>query len=173
MIEFYKAYFERLATLHLRHTPEEKAYFYIKDKYNPKAFDDAIKSAGRTPALLVERYTYDVTDNANRNRFRHINGRFSVLVSATAGDQQSVDAAEDLAEQISTSIILKMADDFGGGGFIALDNGDQQRVFFDINQVPVDPIGPVLQKYYGVTVGFIWKCPLKVSVPSGDWLDIE
>lgn len=175
MIEFYKSYFERLATRnkHIGHTADVPAFFYIKDKYNPKAFDDALRSEGKTPALILEKPAYDLTDNSNRNRFKHINGRFSIVISTVAGDQSSIDAAEVLADQIALSIIAKMSEDFDAGGFITLNSGEKQKVFFKITDVPVDPIGPMLQKYYGVTVGFTWNCPLAVSSSPGDWLDNE
>jgi hypothetical protein len=171
MVKFYKKYFERIAANHpdILHKPDAKAYFYIKDKYNLKAFDDAIKSAAKTPALLLERYTQDVTANRKNNRFRHIDGRFSILVNTVAGDESTIETAEERAEKIIISIIKKMEDDFGaGGGSITIDN-ESQMVFFDLEELPIDPIGPILNKYYGATVGFKWRCPLKATDAMVAW----
>ena len=177
MIKFYKTYFQRLATQHIdikhvANSRRDEAFFYVKDKYNPGAFDTAIKAAGKTPALLLERFTYDLDSNGNKNCFRHINGRFTIVVNTVAGDEQSIEAAEQLAEKIILSIIAKMEQDFGSGtGSITLDDGESQRVIYTTEQVPVDPVGPMLQKYYGATVGFKWRCPFKGAVNPSDWLD--
>lgn len=173
MIEFYKKYFERLARRQtsILHTDEAPAFFYIKDKYNPKAFDDAIKNAAKLPAILLERYTYDLDDNGSRNNFRHINGRFTIVLGSEIGNQQSIDRAQGKAEEICTSILLKMKDDLENGGTIELESGAKQKVFFKLSNVPADPVGPMLQQYYGVTVGFIWKCPLSGAVNPADWLN--
>ncbi|WP_343524395.1 hypothetical protein [Pedobacter sp.] len=171
MITHYRTYFERLAKNHpdILHEDDNRAFFYIKDKYNIKAFDDAIKSAGKTPALLLERYTSDASANKNNNRFRHFNGRFSLLCSTEAGDDSTIEAAEIKAENIILSILVKMLEDFGnGGGSIDID-GDIKQVFYDFEELPIDPIGPVLVKYYGATVGFKWRCPLTASDTAVDW----
>lgn len=174
MIEFYKTYWERLArrNKHIAHTDEEKAFFYVKDKYNPKAFDDAIKSAAKTTVFLLERYTSGLTDNLNKNYFRQVNGRFTIVLLTETGDQESIELAENKAEAIALSFIKKMNKDFGSsGGKIILDSGEQQPVFFKFEELPVDPVGPLLQKYYGVTVGFPWRCPFPGIEDPGDWLD--
>lgn len=173
MIEFYKKYFEDLAKRHtlIQHTEEEPAFFYIKDKYNPKAFDDAIKNAVKSRVMLLERYTFDLDDNGTRNNFRHINGRFTIVLGSIAGDQDTIDQAQAEAEQICLSILLKMKDDLENGGTIELESGAKQKVFFKLSKVPLDPVGPMLQKYYGVTVGFLWKCPLSGAGNPGDWLN--
>jgi len=173
MIEFYKTYFKRLAQRHkfIRHTEEEPSFFYIKDKYNPKAFDDAIKSSANGRAMLLERYTFDLDDNGTRNNFRHINGRFTIVLGSIAGDQDSIDQAQAAAEEICLSFLLKMKEDLENGGVITLDSGEKQKVFFKMSKIPADPVGPMLQKYHGVTVGFKWNCPFSGGVNAGDWLD--
>lgn len=173
MVEFYKKYFERLARRNrqIAHTDDEPSFFYVKDKYNPKAFDDAIKSAAKTTVFLLERYSFNVTDNANKNDFRHINGRFTALSATVAGDQETIEIAEQLTEKIAISFLKKMREDLGDGGIITLDSGEKQKVFFKLKDLPIDPVGPLLQKYYGVTVGFEWRCPLTGDDSSGDWLD--
>lgn len=170
MKEFYKKYFEALATssVDIQHTATDIAFFYINDKYSLKPFDDAIRSAAKTPAFLLERYTADIDDNGNENHFDHINGRFSILIKTERGNRQSEEDADELAENIAKKIIKKMRKDLKD--MVPFTIGDLTRkVQFKIQRVSIDPIGPIAGEYYGVTVGFLWRCPLSVAVQEADW----
>lgn len=170
MIEFYKKYFKNLAIncVHIAHTEEEPAFFYVSDKYNLKAFDDAIKSAAKTPAMLLERYSLDLDDNGNQNHFDNIQGRFTILLKTEVGDQQSIELVEIEAERIAKIILKKMRLDFFGIEEVTI--GDlTAKVQFKIKRVQIDAVGPVNGSYYGVSVGFTWNCPLSVNVNDADW----
>lgn len=171
MLKHYKAYFERvaIASPDIAHMEEDPSYFYIADKYNPKAFDDALKNVtGERPILLLERYVSDADDNANRNRFLHVQGRFTIVCSSEVGNRQSIEEAQYLSETVALKVLAKMAADFEVYGTINVD-GQLQKVFYNEEKIPMDPVGPMFQKYYGITVGFEWRCPLMVKHIAGDW----
>lgn len=173
MLKHYKAYFEHLAVLStdIAHNAEDPSYFYIADKYNPKAFDDALKNVtGDRPIMLLERYVSDADDNGNRNRFLHVQGRFTIVCRTEIGNGESVEDAQQLSELVALKIMAKMASDFELYGTIDVD-GQLQKVFYKEEKIPMDPVGPIFQKYHGVTVGFEWRCPLMVKHIDGDWQD--
>ena len=174
MLDYYKKYFNDLATLSadILHTEESKSFFYVDDKYSIEAFDNAIKSAAKTPALLLEQYTSDLDDNTNEIHFEHLSGRFTILLKAIVGDSASKELARTTAEGIAQKFLFRMRKDLKDGGIIVLPNLSQRKAFFKIQKVSIDPVGPINVNYYGVTVGFIWRCPLLAAVSNLDWTDI-
>jgi hypothetical protein len=172
MIKYYKHYFERLASKRLlSHTPQEPAFFYVKDVYNPAAFDNALRSCAKTPALLLEKYTYSLDDNNNRNTFKYLTCRFNILTKGEVGDEERIEAAHAQCELIAEKFIAKMKTDLSGGATIKISETDQSpKVFFEIKNVKVEPV-EMDGNYYGVTVGFTLKVALSVKEDPNDWAD--
>lgn len=175
MKKYYKYYFEQLAIRNklIAHDPtkdDQVAFFFLKDKYDLNEFDNAIKSVGKTPAMLAENYFYDVEDNNSRNYFQYINGRFNIIDKADVGDQQSIDDVQTRCETIAQDIIAKMREELQEGADITIpDVGTSKMVFFAMQKIKVDFVGPMSTSYYGVTVGFTWKVPFPGRSNPDNW----
>lgn len=172
MLRFYKHFFKSLAIANgqIAHTDAEPSYFYIRDKYNPDAFDDAIKNLGKDTCFLLESISYKTSNGNSRNYFKHPLGRFNIIARADIGDDDSISAAEELCESIADEFISKMRELLEEGAAITIAPGDSSSlVFFTVNDVSVDPIGPMNINYYGVSVGFTLKTPLKGNSNPAKW----
>ncbi len=170
MEEYYKAYFANLVSVsnHL------VAFYYINDRYNMDAFDNAVKSVGQTPALLLEQYDYETGDTGTRNYRKTLQGQFNILVKTIKGNQASIESAHSFGEQIADMVIARMWNDFSGGGTITNpdDNTVSGTIFFNRAKAKVQAIGPVNADYYGVSCVFNWETPVTMQVSSDDWSDI-
>lgn len=172
MRKYYKYYFLSLASadLQIAHTVDQKAFFFIKDIYNPDAFDNAVRSAGKSPCLLLENYRTKLTDGNNRNYFKHLYGRFNILTNVETGNDDSIEAAQELCEDIAEDLLAKMREGLQEGSTIEI-NADNisKKVFFPMQEIEIDPIGPISSNYYGVSVSFYWKTPGKGSSNPLNW----
>lgn len=171
-IKIYKYLFTRLATVNadLQHTEEKPAYFFVKDKYDTEAFDNALSYAGSN-ALLLEAYSRKDSDNNNRNYFKQLLCRFTVLASAEIGSQETIDDAQEKSENIAEEIIFKLREIFEQGAGITMpeNGGSSGPLFFKLNDVMYDPVGPMNTNYYGVTVGFTLNAQLKAKSNPQKW----
>lgn len=168
----YKYYFEQLARKHklIKHSEENAAFFFLRDKYNLDAFDSALRNFGGEAAMLLENYYYDGDDAQSRNYNKVLSGRFNILAKAEVGDAASTDAAQALCESIAEDILAKMREDLAEGGIITIpDVGASPKVFFLIKNIKVDFIGPINSDYYGVTAGFAIKTSLNAAVNAARW----
>jgi hypothetical protein len=161
MKKYYKGYFIKLATqnLDIAHTENDPAFFFIKDRFNLEEFDNAIRSAGHTPAVLLENYSFDKEDSGSaKNYWKFLSCRFNVLAKAEVGNEASIDEAQTYCESIAEEIIDKMREQLQDGMTFELTPGDKSpRIFFPVQNIKGDFIGPISTDYYGVTVGFTWK----------------
>jgi hypothetical protein len=164
MLKYYKHYFKGLAISNeqIAHTDEEEAYFFVRDKYNPDAFDQAIRNSAKTPAMLLEPYSTKLSDGNSRNNFKFLQGRFNILEKVDNGDEQSIEDAQEHCESIAEDLLLSMLEDLGEGMIITVAPGDaSKRVWFKNEDITIDQIGPICLEYYGVSVGFSLKTPAK------------
>lgn len=172
MIKFYIYYFQQLAILNklIASTDEEEAFFFVQDPYDLDAFDTAIRSAGKTPALLLENYSADTTSAGSRNYFKQHNGRFTILHKADAGDKASIQEAQRICEQVADQLLIRMREDLLQGGKIVISQQETSpTVFFEIDKVKFDFVGPISADYYGVTVGFPFKIQFNGVYDAGAW----
>ncbi|QTE38493.1 hypothetical protein J3L18_05295 [Mucilaginibacter gossypii] len=171
MRKFYKGYFEQSATANvdIAHTPESKAFFYIKDIYNPDEFDKAIRNLDKNICFLLENPSTKGR-SANRNKIDYIYGRFDIVGLTESGDSATIEAMQDQCEDIANEFLAKMSDQFLQGGHITVDNTISPKVFFPEQETTIDPIGPISTNYWGVSVGFYWKVQGKGSPTAGKWV---
>lgn len=174
MEAFYKSYFENLARTNKRilHTDNQPAFFYIDDKYNPEAFDNAIKSMAKTPALLLEQYGYEADESGNRTYIKDIMGQFNILIKTQKGERATIEFARSESEAIADLIIARMRKDFEAfDAFQLADGSDTRRIQYKV-KCKVEPIGPINADYYGVTVLFKWNTPFTAQATSDEWTDL-
>lgn len=166
---FYKAYFDNLVAQSRR----LKAFYFINDRYNLSAFDDAVKSIGLTPALLLEQYDYEIADKGSRNFMKSLQGQFNILIKTTQGKQSTIDDAHTTGEKIADVIIARMRRDFDGGYTVAPDDASMSgTVFFREIKAKVQAIGPISADYYGVGVIFTWENGFVEPVDNTEWNDL-
>jgi hypothetical protein len=170
MRKFYKGYFEGLATANtdIAHTPEAKAFFYIKDSYNPDEFDKAIRNLDKDICFLLENpSTKGKRDN--RNATDYIYGRFNIVGKTESGDGATIEAMQDQCEDIANEFLAQMSAQLLQGSTITVGNATSKKVFCPEQETSIDPIGPISTNYWGVSVGFYWKVQGQGAPTAGKW----
>jgi len=170
MRKFYKGYFKGLAMSNpdIAHTDDSKAFFFIKDIYNPDEFDNAIRELDKPICFLLENPNTK-GKTANRNRLDYVYGRFNIVGLTESGDSDSVEAMQDQCEEIANEFIAKMSADLLEGAKITAGNATSKTVFCPEQEITIDPIGPISTNYWGVSVGFYWKCQGQGAPTAGKW----
>lgn len=172
MRKYYRFYFNQLAISNkqLAFSSDRKSFVFIKDIYNPDAFDAALKSAACSPCLLLENYRTKLGDGNNRNYFKHLLGRFNVVAKVETGSEASIEDIQEQCEYLAEELIAKMREQLEEGSTIQIDaDNTSKKVWFPVQDIEIDPIGPISTSYYGVTVSFFWKTPGRGKSNPANW----
>ncbi|MGB4776635.1 MAG: hypothetical protein WBP45_15765 [Daejeonella sp.] len=162
---FYQDYFKGLAENlkaigHVDDTHE--AFFVIEDMDNMQEVQEAIRRRLKTPALLLEDFEDDLTDeNADNNQERLI-GAFSVIIRVEKNDTLLKRSAKADARKIAREIVFEMKRNTLNG--LLADNGIICKI-----QSKGFGIGPVADNCYGWRYSFMWMASMNTVRDAGDW----
>lgn len=163
---FYIDYFEGLATrlkAIAHNETSHKAFFVIESVDDMREVQESLRRNMVTPALLLEEFEDDLSDNNADNNREVIRGAIAVIVRVSAKDVVSIRDARNQARAIARKLVFKMKRD-SINGYLA-ENGITAKL-----ESKGFGVGPVADNCFGWRYDFTWSSSLNTADDSADWL---
>jgi hypothetical protein len=161
----YKAYFESLATKHIAiaHSNADKAFFYIDNPYELSTIDDALGYISKRICVLVDVPERLINDNNSTNYVDKISCQFTILKRES--DKTLLVEARDSVLPIVEDFLVRIRQNQSAGTLFG-DNKNRMK----IDNVKIDPVGPMKLEWYGYTAIVTIICPFAPAVNDANWL---
>lgn len=166
--DFYEKYGESLATrlAAIGHSPADPAYVFVEEMGNPKEVQDSLNGGAIRPdrtILVWENHGEDLDTGGRDNYHGRWPGSLCVLQLAT--DRASIRIAKAECRRILLATIALMLQDAQDGVL------EKQTISFELRNVPLEAVGPVVSNWYGYACDFTWTVPMDLDLQAGDLLE--
>ena len=159
------AYFEQIARNHkdIRHTDSEKHFF----RFELEEMLTGMRSKINYPALVLEGYDFEFTDEKSDNVHKRLNCAFMILGKVTdKGDFDLIHDLWDRLEEIGDEIIIRILSDKRSRVVPVL-------TYFSMNSVNGAPLTDLQLVHYGYRYAFTLSWPCPNDPDSQCWSDLN
>jgi len=154
------AYFRKLATEHveIRHSETDKHFYRFELEEILMGLNNV-----KYPAMILEGYKFDYTDNKSDNPVKNRQGAFVLMdVVNDPGDYDKIHDLWDRMEEIGDDILARIKADKRNPGSPVRD--------FDLSSVDGSLIASEIAGHYGIRFTFTINCRYNFNVNPDRWI---
>lgn len=154
-----KQYFEGFATYHtlIRHAKNEKHFFFDHE--------DAInnlRDSMNCPAVIMGPPEFTPYER-HRDNQQEVTGTTLIIVDkVTRENQAEKEAAYDKCKTIAVDFIRRLIRD---------EQNQQTIIAFEPENCTIDPVGPILDDFYGVALDITFNTIQSLEYEPNNWID--
>lgn len=152
-------YFEALCETHkqVQHSEDDKHFFKNQDD-----IENNLRAATKLPAVVMGPPEFSFAQTSHDGNYENNFISLLVLKFVKPGDKDDEFTAYDYCKQIAIDFVSKIRKD-------ALDCNTIMNGIA-INQVRIEPVGPVMDNFYGVVCDITFDTDIDLDYDESKWL---
>jgi hypothetical protein len=152
-------YFKAMAVAHklVRHTDNEKHFF----RDHTEAIE-LLRDAFNCPAVIMGPPDFTPYERHRDNQQETTGISLIIVTQVSVNDTDQKQSAMDTCKQIANDFVSRMIRD---------EQNQDPIIAFEPDNCVIDPVGPILDNFYGVSLDITFNTILSLDYNSDNWLD--